>query len=254
MRGRYLATAANAVDHTVERGVLLVDWIVRIHRVFLRGHLIGARLAVADRCGIRQQLLARVRRWRCGSISRTSRLRNRHRSVDQGQQHYRRDHLSHDGSPELGPPHDHGNGKPDHKVRQASRFVQMLKASPSLAFSRCPAASVRRGFAFCAACHCQSRGRGANTGVEGQRRRHAQDRHRHQRCAEGFQARAVASLIRTDLGRSTSTRACICSHTAAAAGAFLQGSRTVWANITTDAVTSRIISRWHDEVGKQRSF
>ena len=183
---------------------------------------------------------------------------NRHRSVDQGQQHYRRDHLSHDGSPELGPPHDHGNGKPDHKVRQASRFVQMLKASLRLAFSRCPAASVRCGFAFCAARHCQSLGRGADTGVEGQRRRHPQDRqearHRHQRCAEGFQARAAASLIRTDLGRGTSTRACICSPTAAAAGAFLQGSGAVWANITTDAVTSHINSRWHDEVGKQRSL
>jgi small-conductance mechanosensitive channel len=54
VRGQYLATAANAVDHTVERRVLLVDWIVRIHQVFLRGHLIGARLAVADRCGIRR--------------------------------------------------------------------------------------------------------------------------------------------------------------------------------------------------------
>jgi len=54
MRGQYLATAANAVDHAVERRVLLVDWIVRIHQVFLRGHLIGARLAVADRCGIRR--------------------------------------------------------------------------------------------------------------------------------------------------------------------------------------------------------
>src|SRR5882757_6534912 len=103
LRRRNSATAANTVDHAVERRVLLVDGILRIHQAFLRGHLIGARLAVADRCGIRQQLLARVRRWRCGSIWRTSRLRNRHRSVDQGQQRYRRDQLSHDGSPELGP-------------------------------------------------------------------------------------------------------------------------------------------------------
>ena len=55
-----LATAANAVDHAIERRVLPVDWIVRIRQVFRR-HLIGARLTLADRC-IRQQLLARVRR------------------------------------------------------------------------------------------------------------------------------------------------------------------------------------------------
>src|SRR6202022_3512386 len=138
VRGRYLATAANAVDHAVERRVLLVDWIVRIHQVFLRGHLIGARLAVADRCGIRQQLLARVRRWRGGWIWRTSRLRYRHRSVDQGQQRYRRDQLSHNGSPELGAPfRDHGSGRLDHKVRQASRFVQMSNTSLSLAINAC---------------------------------------------------------------------------------------------------------------------
>src|SRR6267154_158221 len=97
-----LATAANAVDHAVERRVLPVDWIVRSHQVFLRGHLVSTWLAVSHRC-LRQQLLVRVRRWRCGWIWRTSRLRNRHRSVDQGQQRYRRDQLSHDGSPELGP-------------------------------------------------------------------------------------------------------------------------------------------------------
>ena len=60
------------------------------------------------------------------STWRTSRLRNRHRSVDQCQQRYRRDQLSHDGSPS-GAPHDHGNGKLDHKVRQTSRFVQTLQ-------------------------------------------------------------------------------------------------------------------------------
>jgi hypothetical protein len=38
----------------------------------------------------------------CIRVSRTSRLRNRHGSVDQGQQRYRRDQLSHDGFPELG--------------------------------------------------------------------------------------------------------------------------------------------------------
>jgi hypothetical protein len=64
---QYLATAANAFDHAVKRRVLAIDWIVRITRqVLLRGHLIGPRLAVADRC-LRQQLLVRVRRWRwCG--------------------------------------------------------------------------------------------------------------------------------------------------------------------------------------------
>src|SRR5450755_1761408 len=46
---------------------------------------------------VRKKLLARVRRWRCGWTSRTSRLRNRHRSVDQGQQRYRRDQFSLDG-------------------------------------------------------------------------------------------------------------------------------------------------------------
>jgi len=120
-----LATAANALGHAVKRRVLSVDWIVRIsHQVRLRGHLIGLRLAVADRCVAREQLLPRIRRSMCGWVSRTSRLRNRHGSVDQGQQRYRRDQLSHIGSPKLGPPHDYGNGKLDHKVRHASRFVQ----------------------------------------------------------------------------------------------------------------------------------
>jgi hypothetical protein len=84
VRGQYLATAAYALDHAVERRVLAIDWIVLIHQVFLRGHLIGARLPLADRCAIQHQLVVRVRRWRCGWIWRTSRLRNRHRSVDQG--------------------------------------------------------------------------------------------------------------------------------------------------------------------------
>jgi hypothetical protein len=128
VRGQYSATAANALDHAVERRVLAIDWIVRIRQGFLRGHLIGARLAVPDRCAIQHQLVVRVRRWRCGWIWRTSCLRNRHRSADQGQQRYRRDQPSHDGPPDLGPPHDNNdNGKLDHKVRQASRFVQMLK-------------------------------------------------------------------------------------------------------------------------------
>ena len=46
---QYLATAANAFGHAVERCVLAIDCIVRItHQVFLRGHLIDPRLAVAD--------------------------------------------------------------------------------------------------------------------------------------------------------------------------------------------------------------
>ena len=109
---QYLATAANAFGHAVERCILAIDCIVRItHQVVLRGHLIGPRLAVADR-RLREQLLVRVRRWKlCGWILRTNRLRNRHRSVDQGQQRYRRDQLSHDGSFELGPLTIHGSGE-----------------------------------------------------------------------------------------------------------------------------------------------
>src|SRR5258705_779187 len=126
---QYLATAANAFDHAVQRRVLAIDWIVRIsHQVFLRGHLISTRLAVADRC-LRQQLLVRVRRWRwCGWISRTNRLRNRRRSVDQGQQRYRRDQLSHDGSPEGAPFRIHGCGETRPQGAQTSRFVQMFQA------------------------------------------------------------------------------------------------------------------------------
>src|SRR5258708_32982341 len=43
------AAATNALDLAVEGGVFLVGRIVRIAQVFLRRHLIGARLAVADR-------------------------------------------------------------------------------------------------------------------------------------------------------------------------------------------------------------
>jgi len=114
---QYLATAANAFDHAVKRRVLAIDWIVWITEALLVGHLIGPRLAVANRC-LRQQLLVSVRRWRwCGWISRTNRLRNRRRSVDQGQQRYRRDQLSHDGSSESGASHDSVvAGRLDHKV------------------------------------------------------------------------------------------------------------------------------------------
>jgi hypothetical protein len=40
------ATVTNAIDHAIERRVLLIDWIVRIHQVSLRWHLNGARLAM----------------------------------------------------------------------------------------------------------------------------------------------------------------------------------------------------------------
>jgi hypothetical protein len=100
---------------------------------------------VPDRCAIQHQLVVRVRRWRCGWIWRTSRLRNRHRSADQGQQRYRRDQPSHDGPPDLGPLHDNNdNGKLDHKVRQASRFVQMLKRRSAWCFPVARLRTLRR--------------------------------------------------------------------------------------------------------------
>src|ERR1700693_5856957 len=98
---QYLATAANAFDHAIKRRVLAIDWIVRITRqVLLQGHLISARLAMSDR-RLRYRLLVRSHQRSWGWISRTNRLRNRHRSVDQGQQRYRRDQLSHVRFPEL---------------------------------------------------------------------------------------------------------------------------------------------------------
>src|SRR3954452_15362427 len=44
----HLAAAADAPDLFVERGVFLVGLAVRVAQVFLRRHLIRARLAVAD--------------------------------------------------------------------------------------------------------------------------------------------------------------------------------------------------------------
>jgi hypothetical protein len=123
---QYLATAANAIDHTVKRRVLAIDWIVRIiHQVLLRRHLISTRLAMPD-WRLRYRLLVRSHQRSWGWISRTNRLRNRHRSVDQGQQRYRRDQLSHDGSPEFGgpPSHDDGSGETRPQGAQISRFVQ----------------------------------------------------------------------------------------------------------------------------------
>src|SRR6266481_8045762 len=136
-----LATAANALDHAVERHVLAIDRIVRIHQVFLRGHLIGARLAAADRCAIQRQLVVRVRRLRCGWIWRTSRLRNRHRCVDQGQQGYRRDPLSHDGLVSWAPSR---SWEREARSQGAARltFCSDALASLSLAFSGYPAGNV----------------------------------------------------------------------------------------------------------------
>jgi hypothetical protein len=109
------------LTHEVEGLAPGVPIFVRIH--FIRGHLIGARLAVADRCVSQQlQLLVRVRR-------RTCPLRNRHRSADQCQQSYRGDQFSHDGSLSWGPSRFMVAGRLDHKVRQTSRFVQMLQAA-----------------------------------------------------------------------------------------------------------------------------
>jgi len=64
----------------------------------------------------------------CGWVSRTSRLRIRHGSVDQGQQRYRHDQLSHVKFPELGPLTIVVAGRLDHKGAQTSRFVQMFQA------------------------------------------------------------------------------------------------------------------------------
>jgi hypothetical protein len=82
------------------------------------------RLAMPDR-RLRYRLLVRARQRSWGWISRTSRrLRNRHRSVDQGQQRYRRDQLSHDGSPEFGHPlfTINGSGETRPQGAQTSRF------------------------------------------------------------------------------------------------------------------------------------
>src|ERR1700716_2952946 len=139
-----LATAANAVDHAVERRVLLVDWIVRIHQIFLRGHLVNTRLAVPHG-GLRKHLLVRVLRRRCGWISRASRLRNRRRTVDKDQQHYRRDQLSHNGSPNCDPYRNHGEGKLDRQ------------AAASLTF--CSDAPARGAHGGCLARRCRAYGR-----------------------------------------------------------------------------------------------
>jgi len=61
MKESVLTTAANAVDHAVERRVLLVDWVVRTHQIFLRGHLVSTRLAVPHR-RLRKHLPVRAHR------------------------------------------------------------------------------------------------------------------------------------------------------------------------------------------------
>ena len=73
-RAHYLTTATNAIHHAVERRVLLIDGIVRIHQALLRWHLIGARLAMSHRC-LRQRLLVYVYRRTCARISRITWLR-----------------------------------------------------------------------------------------------------------------------------------------------------------------------------------
>src|SRR3984893_6909411 len=75
-----------------------------------------------------KHLLVRVHRRRCGCISRASRRRNRRRTVDKGQQGYRRDQLSHNGSPSWDPPTAiMVRGSSIAKLRQASHFVQLLQ-------------------------------------------------------------------------------------------------------------------------------
>jgi len=126
---QYLATAANAFDHAVERGVLAIDCIVRITRqVFLRGHLIGPRLAVADR-RLRQQLVVRVRRWGwCGwirgptvcAIATEVSIRASNAIVVIS---FRMMDL-----PRWGPLTIHGSGETRQQGAQTSRFVQMFQA------------------------------------------------------------------------------------------------------------------------------
>src|ERR1700723_2805239 len=72
-RSGYSATAAN-VERAVERRILLVNWIVRIRQVFLRWHLIGARLGIPPR-GLYQRLPLYVHRRKCDRISRTTQRR-----------------------------------------------------------------------------------------------------------------------------------------------------------------------------------
>ena len=54
------ATPANALHLTVEDGIFLVQWIIRIGQIFLRRHLIGARLAMTNR-GLRNCRTCRAR-------------------------------------------------------------------------------------------------------------------------------------------------------------------------------------------------
>src|SRR5258708_19494943 len=92
-RGQCLATAANAFDHAVERRILLVDRIIRIHQVFLRRHLISARLAVADG-RLRYRLLVRAHQRSWGRIWRTTRFRPGRRGADPGHERHSYNQLS----------------------------------------------------------------------------------------------------------------------------------------------------------------
>src|SRR6266702_2233928 len=89
-----LAAAADALDLAIKRRVFLVGGIARNAQILLRRHLIGARLAVADR--------GFTRRGGIGSARRSglaTRLRHRDRSTHQDQQRHRYDQLSHLNSP-----------------------------------------------------------------------------------------------------------------------------------------------------------
>jgi len=158
MKESVLTTAANAVDHAVERRVLLVDWVVRTHQIFLRGHLASTRLAVPHR-RLRKHLPVRAHRRSCGWISRAGRLRNRRRTVDKGQQGYRRDQLSHNGSPSWTPYRNHGQGKLDRQVAASLTF--------------CSDAPARGAQGECLARRCRAYGRPDCTKELGGRRRFA---------------------------------------------------------------------------------
>src|ERR1700730_15493851 len=93
-----------------------------------------------------KHLLVRVHRRRCGWISRASRLRNRRRTVDKGQQGYRRDQLLLIMGLRVGIPYrNHGEGKLD---RQAAASLTLC--------SDAPARGVQGG---CLARRCRAYGR-----------------------------------------------------------------------------------------------
>jgi hypothetical protein len=88
--------------------------------------LIGARLAVADRCVTREQLLPRVRRSMCAGFREPAVCAIATEVLTRASSAIVVINFRMLGF-QRGSPHDDGNGKLDHKVRQASRFVQILQ-------------------------------------------------------------------------------------------------------------------------------